>query len=72
LAVKYRYVYTISRAQIDGMGTPALIDMLRYDGATPLGVGSNGTYMFTNTNGPTVGRWQSFGIRVIDSWKERI
>lgn len=61
---KKTYRYTASTVAIDRMGTRALMDMLRYDGARVLSNPPEGTYLFESDTPPSAGRWASFGVKI--------
>ncbi len=57
--------YLIPRRYLEDLATPAVLDMLRYDGARVEGNAPAGFYMLSNKTGPAVARWASFGVRGI-------
>lgn len=63
------HFFTVARVDVDRAGRASpfnLLDMLRHDGATPVGHTAK-VYAFRINGGmPTRPRWQSFGMPVIE------
>lgn len=59
------WYFIVGEEDMHRLNAEALLDVLRYDGATPLSGPPAGYMLFHSRDFPTTARWTSFGVTIL-------